>query len=109
MVTMDESKPRVAAAWFMSDEIADDDPLRDIKYRAAAHAQAAEEMEAAIRHGTAVARADALDQVARLAADGAFTVDEVTDMWERSGLSDEDLDASSYIALILRRVELDGP
>jgi hypothetical protein len=106
MVVMD--KPEVVA-FFLDEPVADDDPLRDIKHRAAAHVQAAEEMEAAIRHGTVAARADALDQVAQLAADGAFTIDEVTDMWERSGLSDEDLDASSYIALVLRRVELDGP
>jgi thioredoxin-like negative regulator of GroEL len=58
------------------------------------------------RHRAEVAglRADAIDQAAAL-FDEAFTTDEIRDMWRASGLSGDDLDSASNVALVLWQVE----
>jgi hypothetical protein len=103
IVTMD-GKP-MALAWWVADEIAGDDPLRYIKQRAADHLAAAEMLGQAARTGTVAARADRLDPAAALAADEAFTTDEVKEMWQSSGLSSDDLDAAANVALELWKIE----
>jgi hypothetical protein len=94
-----------ARAWFVDEPIADDDPLAHIKQRAAAIWTAAEVLEQAARSGTVAARADRLVPAADLAADEAFTAGEVKEMWQRSGLSDDELDAAANAALALWTVE----
>ena len=51
------------------------------------------------------ARAGLIDQAAALGGDEAFTVEEVRDMWRRSGLSGDDLDAAANVALELWKIE----
>lgn len=51
-------------------------------------------------------RAAAIDEAAALAADEAFTPDEVGEMWRRTGLNDDELDAAAHVALTLCEVEL---
>jgi hypothetical protein len=51
------------------------------------------------------ARAGLLDQAAALPADEAFSIEEVREMWQRSGLSDDDLDAAANVAFALWTVE----
>jgi hypothetical protein len=51
------------------------------------------------------ARAGAIDQAAALAADEAFTADEVGDMWRSSGLGDDELDAAAHVAFELWKIE----
>jgi hypothetical protein len=97
-------KPEVAA-WFVDEPIADDDPLAPIKQRAAALWTAAEVIEQAGRTGTVAARADRIDPAADVAADEAFTTDEVKEMWQASGLSHDDLDAAANVALELWTIE----
>jgi hypothetical protein len=103
MVTMD-GKP-MAVAWWVDDEISDDDPLRHIKQRAADHLAAAEVLGQAARSGTVAARADRIDPAAGLTADEAFTADEIRDMWRRSGLSGDELDAAANVGLELWKIE----
>ena len=50
------------------------------------------------------ARADAIDQAAAL-FDSAFTTDEIGEMWQASGLSQDDLDAAGNVALELWQIE----
>jgi hypothetical protein len=102
MVTMDRPK---AVAWFVDEPIAPDDPLADIKHRAAALWAAGEVLEQAARSGTVAARADRIGPAADLTADEAFTADEVREMWRRSGLSDDDLDSAANAAVVLWEVE----
>jgi len=102
MVTMD-GKP-MAVAWWVDDEISDDDPLRHIKQRAADHLAAAEVFGQAAESGTVAARADRIDPAAAL-LDSAFTADEVAEMWQASGLSDDDLDAAAHVAVVLTEIE----
>jgi len=94
-----------ARAWFVDDPIADDDPLADIKRRAAALWAAGEVLEQAARSGHVAARADRIDPAPALTADEAFTADEVRDMWRASGLSDDDLDAAANVAFELWTIE----
>jgi len=91
-------------AWFVDDPIADDDPLAPIKRRAAALWTAAEVLEQAARTGSVAARADRIDPAAAL-LDSAFTADEVAEMWQASGLSDDDLDAAAHVAVVLTEIE----
>jgi hypothetical protein len=98
------SKPEVHA-WFVDEPIADDDPLAPIKQRAAALWSAAEVLEEAARSGTVAARADRIDPAASVTGDEAFTADEVRDMWQASGLSQDDLDAAANVAFELWTVE----
>jgi hypothetical protein len=102
MVTVDE-KPK-AVAWFVDEPIDDGDPLAHIKRRAAALWAAGEVLEQAARSGTVAARADRIDPAAA-AVDEAFTAEEITDMWQASGLSDDDLDAAANVGLVLREIE----
>jgi DNA-binding transcriptional regulator YiaG len=97
-------KPEVTA-WFVDEPIADDDPLAPIKQRAAALWTAGEMLEQATRSGTVAARADRIDPAAALTADEAFSADEVRDMWQASGLSQDDLDAAANVAMELWTVE----
>lgn len=99
-----DGKP-MAVAWWVADEISDDDPLRHIKQRAADYLAAAEILGQAARAGTVAARADRIDPAAALTADEAFTTDEVKDMWQASGLSHDDLDAAANVALELWTIE----
>lgn len=101
-------KPK-AVAWFVDDPIADDDPLAHIKQRAAAIWTAAEVLEQAARSGTVAARAGAISPAAGLFTDEAFSIEEVREMWRRSGLSDDDLDAAANVAWELWKIERDGP
>ena len=80
-------KPEVSA-WWVGEPIADDDPLAAVKWRARDLDAAGEVLEQAARSGTVAARADRIDPAAALAADEAFTADEVRDMWQASGLSE---------------------
>lgn len=98
-------KPRVVAAWFMGDPVADDDPLRDIKLRALAHDQAAEMIEATERHGHAAARADQLAEAAALFADEAFDPRDVWDAAAAAGMGEAELDAAAHVAVVLEEVE----
>jgi hypothetical protein len=50
-------------------------------------------------------RADAIGPAADLTADEAFSTEEVKEMWQRSGLSHDDLDAAANAALVLYEVE----
>jgi hypothetical protein len=86
MVTMDRPQ---AQAWFVDEPIADDDPLAPVKRRAVA------------------ARADRIDQAAALFADPAFDLEESYDVAE-AVLPGADVNAASYIGLVLREVELNG-
>lgn len=97
-------KPK-AVAWFVDDPIADDDPLAHVKQRAAAIWTAAEVLEQAARAEIVAARADRIDPAAELTADEAFTADEVRDMWQASGLSQDELDAAANVALELWTIE----
>jgi hypothetical protein len=62
-------------------------------------------MLARLRAAHIEARAAAIDPAAELAADQAFTAEEVREMWRRSGLSDDDLDSAANAALVLWQVE----
>ena len=95
----------MAVAWFVDDPIADDDPLRAVKRRAAALWAAGEVLEQAAKSGTVAARADRIDPAADVAADEAFSADEVREMWQASGLSGDDLDAAANVAFELWQVE----
>ena len=97
-------KPHVRA-WFVDEPIADDDELAPIKRRAAALWAAGEVLEQAAKSGTVAARADRIDPAAALTADEAFTADEVRDMWQASGLSQDDLDAAANVAMELWTIE----
>ena len=94
-----------ARAWFVDEPLADDDPLAHIKQRAAALWTAGEVLEQAARSGTVAARADRIGPAAALTADEAFSTEEVQDMWRRSGLSQDDLDAAANVAFELWTVE----
>jgi len=50
-------------------------------------------------------RADAIGPAADLTADEAFSTEEVKEMWQRSGLSDDDLDAAANAAMAVWTVE----
>ena len=50
-------------------------------------------------------RADAIDPAAALAADEAFTTDEVREMWQASGLSQDELDSAANVAFELWKIE----
>jgi hypothetical protein len=50
-------------------------------------------------------RADVIGPAAALTADEAFSADEVRVMWQRSGLSDADLDAAANVAFELWKIE----
>src|SRR5438034_9626801 len=99
MVTVDE-KP-MAAAWWVADEISDDDPLRHIKQRAADHLAAAEVLGQVARKAAVGARADRIDQAAALFADPAFDLEETYGAAE-AAMPGADVNAASYIGLILR-------
>jgi len=94
----------MAVAWFVDEPIAADDPLAPVKRRAAALWAAAEVLEQAARSGTVAARADRIDPAAAL-LDSAFTAYEVAEMWQASGLSDDDLDAAAHVAVVLTEIE----
>jgi len=98
------SEEPMAVAWFVDEPIAADDPLAPVKRRAAALWAAAEVLEQAARSGTVAARADRIDPAAAL-LDSAFTADEVAEMWQASGLSDDDLDAAAHVAVVLTEIE----
>ena len=100
---MDE-KPK-AVAWFVDEPIDDGDPLAHIKRRAAALWAAGEVLEQAARSGTVAARADRIDPAAAVTADEAFSADEVREMWQASGLSEDDLDAAANVAFELWTIE----
>jgi hypothetical protein len=51
------------------------------------------------------ARADRLVPAADLTADEAFSIEEVREMWQRSGLTDDELDAAANAAEVLWTVE----
>jgi hypothetical protein len=104
MVTMEKPQAR---AWFVDDPIADDDPLAPIKRRAAALWAAGEVLEQAARSATVATRAEAIDQAAALFADPAFDLEETYDAAE-AAMPGADVNAASYIGLILREVELNG-
>jgi hypothetical protein len=99
------SEERMTVAWFVDEPIAADDPLARIKQRAAALWAAGEVLEQAARSGTVAARADRLVPAADLTADEAFTAGEVKEMWQRSGLSDDELDSAANAAMALWTVE----
>jgi hypothetical protein len=52
-------------------------------------------------------RADRIDQAAALFADSAFSLDETYDVAE-AAMPGADVNAASYIGLVLREVELNG-
>ncbi len=99
-------RPKVIA-FFLDAEIADDDPHRAVKLRARDLGAAAAELEAAARHGHAAARADRIDQAAALFADPAFDLEETYAAAE-AAMPGADVNAASYIGLVLREVELGG-
>jgi hypothetical protein len=88
-------KPK-AVAWFVDGEISGDDPMAAVKLRA---------RQLCDPHYQAARRADRIGPAADVAADEAFTVDEVREMWRRSGLSGDDLDAAAHVAWELWQVE----
>lgn len=91
-------QPRVIA--FMVDApIADDDPHRAIKLRA---------RQLCDPHYQAGQSAGRLDEVAALFHDPAFDPLETGEAAVAAGWSEADLDAASYVALVLREVELGG-
>jgi hypothetical protein len=100
-------KPKVIA-FFLDDEIAPDDPYRAVKLRARDIDAAAEILGQVAREAGARARAARLDEAAGLFADPAFNPLETGDAAAAAGLSEADIDAASYVALVLRKVELDG-
>jgi hypothetical protein len=102
MVPMD--RPKVIA-FFLGEEIAGDDPHRDVKLRARDIDGAEEVLQQAAKSGTVAARADRLVPAADLTADEAFTAGEVQEMWQRSGLSDDELDSAANAAMVLWTVE----
>ena len=95
----------MAVAWWVGDPIAADDPLAPIKQRAAALWTAAEVLKEAARSGTVAARADRIDPAAAVTADEAFSADEVRDMWQASGLDQDELDAAANVAFELWTIE----
>src|SRR6266571_5531380 len=92
MVTV--SKPEVIA-FYLDAEVADDDPHREIKHRAAAILAAQEETGRAERKGHAGARAGRLDEAVSLFCDEAFDPREVLDTAREAGWSEADLDAAA--------------
>jgi hypothetical protein len=51
------------------------------------------------------AGADAIDPAADVLANGAFSADEISEMWVASGLSDDDLDSASNVGVTLVEIE----
>lgn len=99
-----DEKPK-AVAWFVDEPIADDDELAPIKRRAAALWAAGEVLEQAARSGAVAARADRIDPAAAVTADEAFSPDEVREMWQASGLDQDELDAAAHVAFELWSIE----
>jgi hypothetical protein len=91
-------KPKVIAFW-LDAEIADDDPDRAVKLRA---------RQLCDPHYQAGRSAARLEEAAGLFADGAFDPEETWDAGLAAGLTDRDLDAAAYVALVLRETELGG-
>ena len=100
------AKPEVHA-WFLGEEIADDDPLAAVKWRARDLDGAGEVLEQVTRKAAVGARADAIDPAAALFADPAFDLEETYDVAE-AAMPGADVNAASYIGLVLREVELNG-
>ena len=101
-------KPQVIA-WFMGAPVADDDPHRAIKLRAADIDQAAEVLAGVTRKAEVSARAGRLEEAAELFGDGAFDPEAVWNAGLQVGLSDADLDAAAHVAVVLRETELGAP
>jgi hypothetical protein len=101
-------KPEAVAFWMDGAPIADDDPLAAVKHRAHAISQAAEVLDEAARAGYVTAEADRLDEAAGLFADPAFDPGETWDQGAAAGLTEAELSAASYVAYVLRLIELDG-
>ena len=99
-------KPEVHA-WFLGEEIGGDDPLAAVKWRARDLDGAAEVLEQAAKSGTVAARADRIDPAAALFADPAFDLEKTYDVAE-AAMPGADVNAASYIGLVLREVELNG-
>ena len=99
-------KPQ-ARAWFVDEPIADDDPLAHIKHRGRELWAAGEVLEQAARSGTVAARAERIDQAAALFADPAFDLEETYDVAE-AAMPGADVNAASYIALVLGMIERNG-
>ena len=95
-----------AVAWFVDEPVDPADPLAAIKHRGRELWAAGEVLEQATRKGHTAARADRLAGVGELMTDVAFTAGEITEIMDRSGLSDDDLDAAAYVAIVLRETEL---
>lgn len=89
-------KPKVVA-FMVDDEIAADDPYRAVKLRA---------RQLCDPHYRAASNAGRLVEAAGLFADGAFDPESTWDAGRAAGLSDADLDAAAYVALVLRETEL---
>jgi hypothetical protein len=51
------------------------------------------------------ARAGLIDQAAGVLANGAFSADEISEMWVASGLSDDDLDSAANVGVTLLEIE----
>ena len=94
-----------AVAWWADAPIDPADPLAAVKWRARDLDAAAEVLGQAARSGRVAARADRIGPVAALVTDEAFTAGEVKEMWQRSGLSDDDLDAAMNAAEVLWTIE----
>jgi hypothetical protein len=91
-------QPRVVA-FFLDDVVAEDDPLRVVKLRA---------RQLCNPHYQAGQRAARLTDAVDLFADPAFDPYETGVAAKAAGLSDSDLDAATYVALVLRETELGG-
>jgi hypothetical protein len=104
MVTMEKPQAR---AWFLGEEIDPADPLAAVKQRARDIVAEAEERERTARKADVKKRADVIDPAAALFADPAFDLEETYDAAE-AALPGADVNAASYIGLVLREVELNG-
>ncbi len=89
-------QPKVIA-WFVDDEIAPDDPLAAVKARA---------RQLCDPHYQAARSAARLDEAAALFADPAFDPMETWDAALAAGMTDLDMDAAAYVAVVLRETEL---
>jgi hypothetical protein len=96
-----------ARAWFLGEPIAEDDPLAAVKQRARDLVAEAEEREREARKGRVKKRADAIDPAAALFAEPAFDLEKTYGVAE-AAMPGADVNAASYIGLILREVELNG-
>lgn len=99
-------KPQVIA-FFLDAPVDPADPLAHVKQRARDIDAAAEVIGQVARKAGVEARADVIDPAAALFADPAFDLEKTYDVAE-AAMPGADVNAASYIGLVLREVELNG-